>query len=133
MTMICIIGIISSLLFTFIMIAETSTEKNKFLSFIMLIMAFLLFGCLTKMSYEYYQFVRAFVALASGIIGTNYLFNNKYIRGTILLVIAVIFQPYIKIHLSKGTWNIIDLITAIAFVLYAFYLVWNSNKENNNY
>ena len=38
--------------------------------------------------------------------------------------LALLFQPFVKITLDKITWNVIDVLVAIALIL-----LWYKNKE----
>ena len=41
--------------------------------------------------------------------------------------LALLFQPFFKIALDRVTWNIIDILSALAL----FYLWHKENKKNN--
>ena len=83
---------------------------------IKLIMAVAMIICLLPMPYGYYQMVR----LGSAV-GFIYLaFNLKSGESNMLLVyigLAVLFQPIIKISLSRTLWNIVDLIVGMWLIL----------------
>ena len=74
------------------------------------ILSFLLFLCLFDMPYGYYQFVRF-----SAMVGFTYLafLANKQTNNSsvfIYVVLALLFQPFVKIALGRTIWNIVDLI-----------------------
>lgn len=80
-----------------------------------IVLAIVLAMCIFKMPYGYYQFVRL-----SGCIGLIWL---TYEYGKSLLAIpcilsAILLNPIIKIHFDRDTWNIIDVIIAIALVIW---------------
>jgi hypothetical protein len=84
---------------------------------IKIILAGMLFLCLAKLPYGYYQFVR-FGAL----LGFALLAFNSYEKGlknsTIVFIgLALLFQPFIKIGLGRELWNIVDVIVAIGLLV----------------
>lgn len=78
-------------------------------------MIVLLLGCLLKMPYGYYQFIR--VAGCVLFIWLAYLENNdkQYIGVIISVLFAILLNPIFKIHFIRSTWNTID--AAMASVL----------------
>ena len=84
---------------------------------IKIILAILLFLCLADMPYGYYQFVRfssciAFVYIA-------YISNEEKLtnQAIIYVVLALLFQPFIKISLGRDLWNIVDVIVSVGLIL----------------
>ncbi|MDM1466720.1 hypothetical protein HX030_06590 [Myroides odoratimimus] len=89
--------------------------------------AVLLLLCLLKLPYGFYQFVR-FVAC----IGFSYFAYKSYYREEktemfIYIVLALLFQPFLKVALGRSIWNIVDVIVAIGL----FINIPNSNKKIN--
>ena len=75
--------------------------------------------CLFNMPYGYYEFVR-FISM----IGFGILAYDSYKKGyssliVIYIVLAVLFQPIIKIALGRFIWVIVDIVVALflAFML----------------
>jgi hypothetical protein len=95
------------------------TQKNmKYLS---IGIAFLLLGCLANMPYGYFQFVR-FVSAAF----FSYAFFHENEKGSkelavVFLVLAILFQPFIKISLGRSIWNVVDVIVSVGLFGYSFY------------
>ena len=94
---------------------------------IKIILTVLLFGCLVDFPYGYYQFVR-FAAM----VGFGYLAYYANEQGAkneafIYLVLAILFQPFVKIALGRTIWNIVDVIVAIGLI--ASISTANKNKE----
>ncbi len=82
-----------------------------------IILAAMLFLCLAKMPYGYFQFVR-FGAL----VGFTLLAYNSYEKGLtnymiIFIGLALLFQPFLKIALGRELWNIVDVIVAIGLLV----------------
>lgn len=69
------------------------------------------------MPYGYYQFVR-FAAMV-GFAYLAYSANEQSNRNEVFLyiVLALLFQPFIKIALGRTIWNIVDVVVAIGLVL----------------
>ena len=68
--------------------------------------------CLFSMPYGYFQFVR-FVAMVS----FAYLAYCEYKDGSkdrmiLFIILAILFQPFLKIALGRFLWNIVDIIVA---------------------
>lgn len=101
---------------------------------IKLIIAALLFGCLAKMPYGYFQFVR--IAAFIGFIVLAYM---EYEAKRIVLIIlygaaAILFNPLKKIYFKRDAWNDIDIAVGIALVvciLIELYLQYGKNKKGN--
>ncbi len=77
-----------------------------------LILSILLLICLFDMPYGYYQAIR-FTAFI-GFLYLAYLANQKNIQKEIFIyvLLAVLFQPFLKISLGRFLWNIVDLAVA---------------------
>jgi hypothetical protein len=78
-----------------------------------IILATLLFLCLLKMPYGYYQLVR-FISFV-GFLVLSYDANerkNNFLK-IIYLSLAILFQPLIKIPLGRELWNIVDVIVGV--------------------
>jgi hypothetical protein len=91
----------------------------------------LLLGCLLNFHYGYYQFVR-FAAL----VGFGYLAYNANDKGFkneafVYLVLAILFQPFIKIALGRTIWNIVDVLVASGLLLSILKFSKNKLDQNN--
>jgi hypothetical protein len=69
------------------------------------------------MPYGYYQFVR-FAAMV-GFAYLAYSANEQSNRNEVFvyIVLAFLFQPFIKIALGRTIWNVVDLIAGIGLVI----------------
>ena len=90
---------------------------------ILLIITIMLFGCLLPMPYGYYQFARlVFVS------GFAYLAYDEYNKKRNVLVVlyillALLLQPFEKVHFTREVWNIIDVVIAailLSLLVYDF-------------
>jgi hypothetical protein len=79
---------------------------------IKIILVVLLLLCLFKMPYGYYQFVR-FMALTGFAALACFSYKaNRNREMFIFIVLAVLFQPLVKIALGRMLWNAVDVIVA---------------------
>lgn len=87
---------------------------------IKIILAILLLGCLLDMPYGYYQLVRFCGMIGFGFLA--YQSSQAQQRTQMLLygALALLFQPFFKIALGRGLWNIIDVIVAIVLIISLF-------------
>ena len=72
--------------------------------------------------YGFYALLRLVVCLTS-IFSASFAYKKKqkhwmYTMG----FIALLFNPIIKIHLDKATWQLIDFVTATVFIISIFKL-----------
>ena len=78
-----------------------------------IILAILLFLCLLKMPYGYYQLIR-FISLVGFLILSYDAYQKKEDFSKIVyLSLAILFQPFFKIPLGRELWNIVDLIVGV--------------------
>lgn len=87
---------------------------------IKIFLSLILFLCLAKMPFGYYQFVR-FASLI-GFTILAYQANQKG-RHTEMLIyggLALLFQPFLKIALGRQMWNVVDVIVGIGLLISIF-------------
>jgi hypothetical protein len=97
-------------------------------NFIKIIMAGLLLLCLADMPYGYYQLVR-FLAMAAFAF-LSYESYERGQKGQILMYIclALLFQPFLKVHLGRTLWNLVDVLVA-AYLLLSLQNQQQINKQ----
>ena len=85
--------------------------------YIKIVLSLLLFLCLADMPYSYYQFVRFASCVAFAYFA--YEANEKEEKTTaiIYLVLAILFQPFLKISLGRELWNIVDIIVGVGLLI----------------
>ena len=100
-------------------------------NYLKIALAILLFGCLLKMPYGYYQLVRLISFFSFSYLA--YLtFEEKRTKYTPLfyyMVLAVLFQPFVKIALGRTIWNIVDVIVGIGLLISIFIKPKQSEKK----
>lgn len=85
--------------------------------FIKIGLAILLLLCLTDMPYGYFQFVRFISLVGFGLLAYQANDQGKQSDIIIYIVLALLFQPFLKISLGRTIWNIVDVIVAIGLLI----------------
>ena len=95
--------------------------SKDYIKLLKIIIATLLFICLAKMPYGYFQFVRfsSFACFSY----FAYLAYNESKQGLAALFIglAILFQPFFKVSLGRELWNIVDVVVGVWLIFTAFY------------
>lgn len=80
--------------------------------------AILLLIALAKMSYGYYQLMR--IAVCGLFIWLAYLYLQKQVISAVIgcIVLAVLFNPIIKLAIHKKEWQTIDFWLAILLIIW---------------
>lgn len=81
------------------------------------VIAAILLLCLLDMPYGFYTFVRFAATIFFCLFAYNAYKDGSSDRMILFIVVAVLFQPLIKIPLGRVVWNIVDVIVA-AYLLY---------------
>ena len=88
---------------------------------IKILIAALLIGCLFKVPYGYFQFIRI-----AGCIGFCYLAYKEFeekrtTTGLLSVAFAILLNPVFKIHFTRKIWNNIDLVIAIGLIIWVIF------------
>jgi hypothetical protein len=70
----------------------------------------------TQHSREFYQGLRWSVTVCGSLVATAMLARNRR-WGVLYVVLAMLFNPIAPIHLSKTTWESIDMLAFLAFLI----------------
>ena len=76
--------------------------------------------CLLDMPYGFYQLVRFAALVGFGFLAYN---ANEKEQHTAMLVygaLALLFQPFFKIALGRGLWNVVDVVVAFGLIFTLF-------------
>lgn len=79
-------------------------------------LAILFFMCLLDMPFGFYQLVRFIALIGFGILAYHAYKNEKIPQMIIYLVLALLFQPLLKVALGRDIWNIVDVIVGIGLL-----------------
>lgn len=82
------------------------------MKYISLVLAGLLVLCLTNMPYGYYELIRYITTVFFAWMALQAKKQNNDNLLFVYVAIAILFQPFLKIALSKVIWNVIDLLVA---------------------
>lgn len=83
--------------------------------------------CLIDFPYGFYEFVRFTALIGFGILAYKAFEEEKQTEMIVYLILAILFQPLLKISIGRTLWNIVD----VAVALYLLYDVL-IKKENIN-
>ncbi|WP_407532155.1 DUF6804 family protein [Elizabethkingia miricola] len=88
--------------------------------FIKIVLAVLMFGCLLKMPYGYYQLVRFLALVGFGILAYQNSQKGKQTEMIVYGALALLFQPFFKIAFGRELWNVVDVIVGIGLLVSTF-------------
>lgn len=72
------------------------------------------------MPYGFYQLVRLAALLGFAILAYMANQNNKQTEMIVYIVLALLFQPFLKIAFGRQIWNILDVVIGIALIVSIF-------------
>ena len=81
-----------------------------------LILAAMFLLCLAPMPIGYFNLVRLVAVISFGVMAYKSYVAKKEIFAWTFGILALLFQPFVKITLGRTVWNIIDVIIAIGFL-----------------
>lgn len=96
------------------------------MKYVPLYLAAVLLLCLAPMPYGYYTLVRFLATVVFGIYAYRCYMVKKEAMTWVFVTLALLFQPFAKVALGRGIWNIIDVIVAIGLIAFFF---WERNEE----
>ena len=82
----------------------------------------MLLGAVARWPYGYYQILRWATCAAAVYVAYNAYQWRKLWAVYLFGVVAVLFNPLAPIHLSRGTWQVVDPAAALAFLVAAVVL-----------
>ena len=108
---------------------EMNKYENIISNLLRLIAAGLLFWALDRHTYYFYILLRCVVCIVS-VYSAYLVYKSDKNYGWIWLfsIIAIFFNPIFPVRLSKDTWAIIDVITAIVMVLSVLFFTSRNRK-----
>lgn len=87
---------------------------------IYLILAAILLLCLAPMPYGYYMLVRFLAMVGFGMIAYRYYHEKKEQLAWTFIVLALLFQPFVKLALGRLLWNIVDVVVGVGLIVLYF-------------
>lgn len=80
--------------------------------------AVLMVLCLLDMPYGFYMLVRFVATVVFAIISLMCISNEKKEWAIFFASSALLFQPFIKVALSRSMWNVVDIIEAVVLAVF---------------
>ncbi len=82
--------------------------------------ALLLFFCLARMPYGYYQMVRFLSFVGFGLLAYLSYKKEQMTETVVFVVLALLFQPFNKVNLGRTLWNIVDVVVGAGLIVNLF-------------
>lgn len=100
------------------------------MKYLNLSLAAILLVCLLHLPYDAYTLIRFVAMVGFAVIAWKY-FNEEKIPLTVVFgALALLFQPFVKIHLGRTVWNVVDVVVAALLIGLTLYeLKASQNKE----
>lgn len=89
----------------------------KLNNIINLILIATLIGCLFNMPYGYYQLSRIIVISGSIALFVMSIQSRNYVVSPLYALIAIVFNPFIKLAFERNEWQIIDVVAIIILLV----------------
>lgn len=81
------------------------------------VLAVLLFGCLAHLPYGYYVSVRFAGFVGFSLLGYAAWQDRRSAHAIAYFVLALLFQPFLKVALGRLYWNVVDVLVAIGLII----------------
>jgi hypothetical protein len=98
----------------------TKNTSNPMTTPLKIILAILLFLCLAKMPYGYYQLVRFVALVGFAILACQAHKQDRQVEMIIYGALALLFQPFFKVSLGRELWNVLDAAIGIGLLVSIF-------------
>ena len=89
----------------------------KLLNLIKITLSILFMVCLFPMPYGFYELVRFMAMIGFGYLAYLSLGKEEKNSALIYIILAVLFQPFLKLALGRIIWNFIDVIVAAGLII----------------
>ncbi len=97
-------------------------------TYIKILVALLLFLCLSDMPYGFYNLVRFVMTAACAYFAYEYHKIKKEKFVFMFIFLALLFQPFEKLALGRAVWNLVDVMVGIGLL----YLAYVELKKKNS-
>ena len=105
-------------------------KKLSTIHILCLVLSGILLLAVIPWPYGYYMLVRIVAMVVFGIL-TYYFYSNKQITFAIVsAILAILFQPFVKIAMGREVWQVLDVIIGILLIVYVY--TDNKNGANNS-
>lgn len=105
--------------------------NTKSYTTIKIVLIVLLLLCLLQLPYGLYQLFRVIFTVGFVLLAIKANEDKKQTELTIYIVLAVLFQPLLKISLGREIWNILDIVVALGLIVNLFKTSKNETRANS--
>jgi len=91
-------------------------NEENFTKYFIILSIFMLFGAIAEWPYGYYTLLKWITCIASILVAFQAFEKNIDWAKVVFIVIAILFNPFVPIYLSRSTWIPLDIITSIVFI-----------------
>ena len=98
-----------------------------------IILAILLFLCLLNMPYGYYELVRFVAMIVFAYLAYEANTAKKQTEVIVYIGLALLFQPFFKIALGRGLWNVVDVVVGLGLIISLFRKPKREDKIGEKY
>ena len=102
--------------------------NNKMISYLYGTTAAILLLCLFDLPYGAFNLIRFLSTIAFCFFAYYANLQGKKELTITFVILAILFQPLLKIHLGRVIWNVFDVIVAIFLIV----LLFVNNKKSPN-
>ena len=96
-------------------------------------LAILLFLCLLNMPYGYYELVRFVAMIVFAYLAYEANTAKKQTEVIVYIGLALLFQPFFKIALGRGLWNVVDVVVGLGLIISLFPKPKREDKIDKKY
>ncbi|GGB08066.1 DUF6804 family protein [Puia dinghuensis] len=89
-------------------LTKKETKNDMIYKAIKLLLSVLFFVCLAKMPYGFYQIVPFFALAGFTLLAIEAYKKGSEIGRITFIMLALLFQPFLKIALGRLLWNVVD-------------------------
>lgn len=85
--------------------------------------------CILPMPYGFYTIIRVVITVLSCYLAYQYYSFNKGSLALTFGIIALLFQPFVKLTLGRELWLIVDIVVAALLLILSFKDKFSVNKK----
>lgn len=105
-------------------------RKLSTIDILCLVLAALMLLAVIPFPYGYYVLVRFVAMVVFGYLAFSFFSDQKMEHAIIAGVLALLFQPFVKVALGREVWQVVDVVVGILLILYVF--VRKKNDETRD-
>lgn len=109
---------------------EPSTDLIRVIALVSVVMLVL---AVFEMPYGFYTLLRLVVTAAAAIIAWRALSNQvRPLWAAMMGLIALLFNPFIPVYLTREVWFFIDILVAVVFIAYVIFGMKHAVSGDNS-